>query len=345
MSRKLIIPSLIFLPLGILLLGIAGTSSGRDLRESFLLQEEEKEFTPGTVPLDSFRLVNDFVDDNEKCFRCHGEKIFELPDELSDRVHKRHMCPDYRIAREDFYSGNHRSFSCFDCHSPEYETFPHPIEPRVEEHWGCLDCHGYDEKYAHFHFEQIEEEYLQSVHYLANPEEFSCWKCHPHSYRISIRNTENLKATIAYDNAICLSCHADYDQFELLTDRGQINITKTHDWLPNEVLHFQNVRCIECHTRINDSILVAHLVQPKELAVRRCTECHSANSILSATLYKFQTKKARTELGFFNSVVMNSAYVIGANRNYFLNVVSLIIFALTFLGIALHIASRIIHKV
>lgn len=294
--------------------------------------------------LDNFRQVNEFVDDNEACFKCHGEDMFELPNDLDGRILTRHMCQDYRFNREAYYNGNHKSFACTDCHSPEYETFPHPLEPRLEEHWGCLDCHGYDEDYAQYHFEEIEEEYLQSVHHLAT-DEFSCWKCHPHSYKISIRNTQNLKATIAYDNGICLSCHADFSQFELLTQREGINITQTHDWLPNEALHFQNVRCIECHTKINDSILVAHLVQPKEMAVRRCTECHSENSLLMATLYKFQSKEARDELGFVNAVVMNNAYVIGANRNHFLGLISLIVFGLTLLGIGVHIAFRVKNKV
>jgi hypothetical protein len=301
-------------------------------------------FGQSGAELDSFRVVNDYVDDNEACFRCHGEPKFQLPAETGERTLTRHMCQDYLIPREEYYQGNHRSFACLDCHSYEYENFPHPLEPRLEEPWACVDCHGGDEAYAHYQFEKIQEEYLQSVHHLAI-EEFTCWKCHPHSYRINIRNTTNLKATIAYDNSICLSCHGNYSQFELLTDREGINITQTHDWLPNEALHFQNVRCIECHTRISDSILVAHLVQPKELAVRRCTECHSENSLLLATLYKFQAREARDEFGFLNAIVMNEAFLIGANRNRFLNIISVVIFGMVILGIGIHITFRVINKV
>jgi hypothetical protein len=64
-----------------------------------------------------------------------------------------------------------------------------------------------------------------------------------------------------------------------------------------------------------------------------------------ATLYKFQSLEARNEYGFINAVVMNEAYVIGANRNYFLNLISVIIFGLTFFGMLVHIALRIINKV
>ncbi len=330
MAGKFLAFLLISLGTLVLFFGAVDTGSGKGFPED---------------QLDSFRLVNDFVDENETCFKCHGETKYQLQDESTGRVITRHMCQDHIILREDYYTANHKSFSCYDCHSPEYAEFPHPLDIRLEEPWACVDCHAYDEDYAQYHFEKIEEEYLQSVHYLANPEEFSCWKCHPHSYRISIRNSENLQATIAYDNAICLSCHADFDQFELLTDREGINIIKTHDWLPNQALHFENVRCIECHTRINDSILVAHLVLPKEEAVRRCSECHSKDSRLMATLYKFRSKEERNNYGFLNAVVINDSYVIGATRNYVLNMISIVIFGLTVLGLALHIVFRIIKKV
>ncbi|KPL25976.1 MAG: hypothetical protein AMS23_03780, partial [Bacteroides sp. SM1_62] len=113
----------------------------------------------------------------------------------------------------------------------------------------------------------------------------------------------------------------------------------------NQALHFQSVRCIECHTQISDSILVAHLVLPKEEAVQNCSECHSSDSRLMATLYKFQSIEARNQYGFFNAVVMNEAYVIGANRNYFLNLVSLVIFGLVCVGLVVHIVARIVNKV
>ncbi len=323
-----------YLALTFILSGILALSFGN-------LQEEPNRALNQNL-LDTFRLVCDYVDENEACLRCHGESKFRLSSDDNGRVVTHHMCKDQLIIREEYYASNHKSFACYDCHSADYDIFPHPLDIRLEEPWYCIDCHGYDEDYAHYKFEQIEEEYLQSVHYQANPEEFNCWKCHPHSYHISVRNTDNLTATIAYDNAICLSCHADFDQFELLTDREGISIIQTHEWLPNQALHFKSVRCIECHTQVNDSILVAHLVLPKEDAVRLCSECHSSDSRLMHTLYKFQSREARNTYGFVNAVFMNDAYVIGANRNYVLNLISVIIFILTFLGIGLHIVFRII---
>jgi len=291
--------------------------------------------------IDSPQFISPYYEDNERCFKCHGQGRYEYTNEVLGRQVKALMYSERRVDREKYYNSNHRSFSCTDCHSEDYVNFPHAGELRMEQNYNCIDCHGGDEAFAKYHFEEIDSEYQQSTHYLLEEDGFSCWGCHdPHSYKISIRNTENLKETIIYDNSICLGCHANFDHFQLLTEREEINIFKTHDWLPNQAIHFKNVRCIECHTKINNNILVAHLIQPMEEAVRRCNECHSQNSILMTTLYKFQSKEQR-QSGFFNGIILNQSYVIGANRNEYLNIVSLIIFIGLLLVIGIHIVFRI----
>jgi len=291
--------------------------------------------------LDSAIYKSPFYEDNERCFKCHGQNRYEYTNESLDRSVKALMFSERIIKRNYFYQSNHKSFSCTDCHSDQYTSFPHSGELRMEQKYNCIDCHGGDEKFAQYHFEEIEKEYQESTHFNLEEEGFTCWKCHnPHSYKINIRNSENIKETIIYDNNICLSCHSNFDHFQLLTDREEINIVKTHEWLPNQTVHFQNVRCIECHTKINNDILVSHMIQPKENAVRRCNECHSQNSILMTTLYKFQSKEKR-RAGFFNGIILNESYVIGANRNEFLNLVSIIILLLTMGGIGIHIILRI----
>jgi hypothetical protein len=127
----------------------------------------------------------------------------------------------------------------------------------------------------------------------------------------------------------------------LLTDRDEINIFDTHSWLPNQVAHFRAVRCIECHTEINDSILIAHKILPKEQAVQNCSECHSRDSRLMHTLYKFQIQEGRKG-GFANGIIINNAYVIGANQNVILNRLSVLVFLATFLVIGFHTVLRII---
>lgn len=293
---------------------------------------------------DTAKFVSKFEADNDRCFKCHGQAKYEYKNESLGTVVNDLMCSERIVLKKEFYASNHRSFSCTDCHSEEYVKFPHSGELRMEQMYNCIDCHGGDEKFAKYHFEEIDSEYRKSVHYKLENEGFTCWECHnPHSYRISIRDTKNLKETIAYDNAICLNCHSDFNRFQLLTDKAEINLLQKHDWLPNQTAHFANVRCIECHAATNNKILVSHLIKPKEEAVKLCNECHSQNSILMASLYKFESKASRQD-GFLNGIILNSSYVIGANRNEYLNLLSLIIFAVVAGVIILHIILRIRNK-
>jgi hypothetical protein len=191
----------------------------------------------------------------------------------------------------------------------------------------------------------IQEEFLSSVHSEKHSEEFTCWMCHnPHSYHISARNTENLTATIQYDNEICLSCHMDQMRIGLLSDREIYNMLNQHDWLPNHLAHFKSVRCIECHAAFNENILVAHKILPKEQAVKKCVECHSQNSLLMASLYKHQVKEKREKQGYLNAAILTETYVIGANRNRFLNIASIGIFGLVVIGVAIHAVLRKINS-
>jgi hypothetical protein len=285
--------------------------------------------------------VSPFDAENNRCFKCHGQEKYEYTNTTLSKQVKAIMCSERIIHKNDFYTSNHRKFSCTDCHSGDYVKFPHSGELRMEQKYNCIDCHGGDEKFAKYHFEEIDSEYQKSVHYKLEDDGFSCWKCHnPHTYKISVRNEDNLKETIAYDNGICLNCHSNFSHFQLLTERKEINIIQKHDWLPNQTSHFANVRCIECHSQINNNIPVSHLIKSKDQAVKLCNECHSKNSILMASLYKFESKEQRRD-GFFNGIILNVSYVIGANRNEYLNLLSLVIFLCVISIIGLHIYFRI----
>ncbi len=282
---------------------------------------------------------------NEQCLKCHGQSKYKyLNPESGTEVTKR-MYVETIIDREQFLESNHKTFKCTDCHSEDYATFPHEGNLRMESKYACIDCHGGDEKYAKFRFEEIETEFQASVHATKHSDDFNCWMCHnPHSYLINVRSEEKIKDIVAYDNAICLNCHADITKYQMLTDKVNPNILKKHEWLPNQALHFKNVRCIECHARTNDSILVAHNIQPKSKAVHHCVECHSTNSILMASLYKYKVQEGRSKAGFYNGVIMNEGYVIGANRNYYLGLISLIMFVCVAGGILIHASLRIIIR-
>jgi Zn finger protein HypA/HybF involved in hydrogenase expression len=282
---------------------------------------------------------------NENCFQCHGQSKYSYLNPESEQKVFQRMYAEAIVDRDLFYESNHRQFKCTDCHSEDYDTFPHPGHLRMESKYACIDCHGDDPKYTKFHFEQIESEFQLSVHSTKHSDDFTCWMCHnPHNYKIAARTDDKISEIVAYDNAICLDCHSDISRYELLTNRENPNIIRKHDWLPNQALHFSRVRCIECHARVNDSLLVNHNIQPKAKAVKRCVECHSTNSMLMATLYKFRVKEGRNRVGFFNGMIMNESYVIGANRNYYLGIMSLIMTGLVVLGILTHAVLRIISR-
>jgi hypothetical protein len=66
--------------------------------------------------------------------------------------------------------------------------------------------------------------------------------------------------------------------------------------------------------------------------------------MLISKLYKYQNIKARKNRGTFNAVLLNEAYVIGANRNIYLNIISVILFGVSLIGVAVHVYFRIKKK-
>ena len=113
---------------------------------------------------DTVSFVSPFEEDNQRCFKCHGQAKYEYTNETLGRQVKALMCSERIVHKEEFYKSNHKSFSCTDCHSEEYIKFPHSGELRMEQKYNCIDCHGGDEKFAKYHFEEIETEYKQSTH-------------------------------------------------------------------------------------------------------------------------------------------------------------------------------------
>jgi hypothetical protein len=103
--------------------------------------------------------MNIYAEDNEtNCLVCHGKLVYTLTDTLTGTVRKQLMSEHNLVVPDLFYSSVHWSFSCLDCHSEGFKTFPHPLETRFETTWGCIDCHGYDPNYAQYRFEEIDQE-------------------------------------------------------------------------------------------------------------------------------------------------------------------------------------------
>ncbi len=282
--------------------------------------------------------------DNHRCFKCHGHKFFSFYNDVTQQQDVKRMNPYYIIDSVAFYSSNHRVLECTDCHDDGYLKFPHNGQLQMQPMPTCLDCHEGDDVTAKFHFDDIKKEFDASVHKKMYSN-FRCSMCHdPHKYIVMARRDKNIKKVIIYDNEMCLSCHSNIVNYKVLSDSAPKNMIVAHDWLPNQKLHFQNVRCLDCHAEIQNDSIVDHKILPKEQAVKNCVECHSKNTILMASLYKFQSKQNRSENGFLNATILNNSYVISANRNPFLNKVSLVIFGLILVIIIIHSILRIISK-
>ena len=143
---------------------------------------------------------------------------------------------------------------------------------------------------------------------------------------------------------MCLSCHNDMKKYMLVAGHANPKLVEVHNWLPNQALHFEHVRCIECHTEVQDSLMVSHNILSKDHALKKCVECHTSNSRLKASLYKYQNLQQRSEDNVINTVFSNDSYIIGMQENPFLKLLSIIIFLATLAGIVVHLTFRIIKK-
>jgi hypothetical protein len=284
-------------------------------------------------------------EENKHCFQCHSQQFYTFDNPVTEKKERKAMNPNFVYNPQEFYKGVHKNFACTDCHAPEYETFPHNAELRLEPKYACIDCHGGDPEYEKYHFEAVEEDFNKSVHATRHSEDFTCWMCHdPHSYRPMTHGDYSITEIVTYHNNTCKRCHNNSYNFQRISDSIKPALESIHEFLPNFELHFASVRCIECHTSESDTLWVHHNIQPKEEARRNCVECHSSNTVLLGSLYKYQNLEVRKSRGFVNSAILNEAYLIGANRNEYVNLLSFIIFGLTLAGITIHIILRILKK-
>jgi hypothetical protein len=282
---------------------------------------------------------------NHECLKCHSSQTYTFHNELMDTEIKRLMNPFYILDTIALSVGVHNPFDCTDCHSYDYTIYPHAANLKLDPLPTCLDCHGGDEAFASYQFEKIVEETEKSIHHQVYGDGFTCSKCHSqHTYTTTARTSNNVLEIVDYSNRMCLSCHNDMDKYQLVSDHESPKLVLVHDWLPNQKLHFEHVRCIECHTEVVDSLMVSHNIQGKDKAVRKCVECHTTNSRLKASLYKYQNLQARSSGGTVNTVMANESYIIGTHQSPLLQILSIIIFLATIMGIVIHSIFRILKK-
>ncbi len=293
---------------------------------------------------DTINYVSQFAEANESCFKCHSLRKYEYTDEATGQQERGLMLPWMIILRQQFYESNHKSFKCTECHSHDFEIYPHPEEIKSEYHFHCLDCHGGDPAYAAFKFEEIDAEYSKSVHFSLEEKGFTCWNCHdPHVNKLMARNSKNFEEIIAYDNNICLDCHADNYEFSSFSDSIRVNLRKSHKWLPNQTIHLKAVRCIDCHNTISEKVLVSHLIVPGGEAVRDCNKCHSDKATAMTSLLAIWSRDDDSK-EFNNDSVLDALSIIGPGRNRMISWLSTILFASVILIIGIHLLFRIIKR-
>jgi len=285
------------------------------------------------------------IEENQLCMNCHGKQYYEHPLDDEGNTQLAKMFRGLQIDSAAFYSGTHRTFLCTDCHSWYYTTYPHDKALKTEPMLSCLDCHGGDDTYAQYNFEGVQEEYLKSGHANLPEGTYSCWSCHdPHSFHMDTRTADNISELVKRDNSMCINCHGNPVRPDFYLGGGLEMMLSKHTWLPSAENHFKNVRCIDCHAEIHEDVMVPHHIVEKENAVRLCVECHTSDSRLLHSLYKYQLQQERVEKGFVNGVISGQSYVIGANRSLWLNWIGAILILMVAGGIIIHTIIRIIKR-
>lgn len=284
-------------------------------------------------------LVAKIRESNSECLACHSEDGLKNPPRQGmDLAKLRSLQHDPAV----FNGSNHGLMECKQCHGSGYNEFPHAENAR-ENLSPCEECHAVKVL-------RVEKQFNASVHARNLKDKFTCTTCHdPHADVIASKLIDPHKI-VMQDNRVCLDCHdSDMKFAEFAPDDRQTSAKKRrpdidtiHEWLPNTRLHWQAVRCIDCHTPMGKAL--SHEIVGKEKAERNCLSCHSADSSLKSRLYRHLVKEEQERLGFANSIILAKSYVLGATRHPLLDMLVLAAFGLMIAGLLVHGIGRIVSR-
>lgn len=282
-----------------------------------------------SAALDPAKLA-EIRDQNAKCFSCHSRAgLRNPPRQDMDLVKLETMLHDPAL----YETSSHGRVECRTCHGIGATTFPHGANLKAQVS-PCSECHAAK-------VFRIETQFEASVHAKTQKDKFTCWSCHDgHVYNVAAKVGAPRKI-IAQDNAMCMGCHdsdLQYSKFAPV-DKRRPNIDAIHEWLPNAKLHWQAVRCVDCHTPAARGF--SHEILDKTKAEKNCVTCHSQDSALRTRLYRHLMAEEQERLGFVNSVFLSNSYVIGASRNPWIDGAVGVAAALLMLGMLVHAALRI----
>ena len=275
--------------------------------------------------------------ENRPCLRCHG-----MPG-LAERDANSGALVNYHVDADALAASSHNEMACNECHGSGFKIWPHAAETKMETRQ-CADCHIENSKFDRRKFEKIEREFNRSVHFQLQPETFDCFACHdPHTLQRLTNKTVDLGALVTLNNGVCIDCHPKENQVSPMSGKPIQGLNESHRWLPNAGLHWDAVRCIECHSpEGRDGKEVSHIILGKDHAERECIACHAKEAPLLNKLYKHRVLEERQTAGFLNSAVLNDAYIIGMTRNQPLDRAGLLLVGLTFFGVLGHGLGRYI---
>lgn len=275
---------------------------------------------------------------NAECLECHTEAALKKPPrEGMDLAKLAKALTD----PHKYDQSNHAGMACKTCHTGGYRAYPHTGADKPET-LACDECHAQKQF-------RVDAQVANSVHSKNLKDKFTCNTCHDaHVYATAARLGDPEKV-VAQDNGMCLDCHDSDKKFAefggtLTPEKKRPDLAKIHEWLPNTKRHWESVRCIECHTPASTvkSLAVSHEILNKDKAQRDCVTCHTQNTQLRTRLYRHVAESETAQLGFLNSAMVGSAYVIGATRNTYLDLLGLGLVGLTIAGVGAHGLIRIL---
>ena len=220
-------------------------------------------FAQSEAPIDPAKLA-EIRDANAKCFACHSPEGAKAPPR-DDLDQKKLLTLVHPV--DLFNATNHGRVECRACHGVGATIFPHPENLRAQVS-PCAECHASK-------VFRIETQFEKSVHARRLKDKFTCSSCHDgHAFKVAAK-IGNPRQIVSQDNAMCLDCHdrdARFGEFAPV-DKRRPNIDTIHDWLPNTRLHWQAVRCVECHTPAGRAF--SHEILDRSQAERNCVSCHT----------------------------------------------------------------------
>lgn len=262
---------------------------------------------------------------NADCLSCHSEVGLKSPPRQGmDMV----LLAKLLVDQGHFEASDHGKMACKDCHSEAYVPYPHKPNAKAQIK-SCEPCHQQPAK-------TISPEFKASRHFKEHTDRFTCLSCHASHTMRKAAKLPTAQAAARQDNRQCRQCHDDDRRFQELMKPGtrRPDMAAAHSWLPEMGLHLDHVRCVDCHSPLSD-LALSHEVLGKDKAVRRCEACHTEGGELGRRLYKPMLIDAPGERdGFSDGVLLREIYVVGANRNRWLDLAGLAAIAAVLAGLA-----------